>query len=96
MPQLLNRSYSLAALMIHGAKQGVTAEKIRAVFAALNLEYSAKIASMFVLPREKYDSMLTSTGAAAQVPAGPGAAKAAAPKPEEEKPDESSECVMGF
>lgn len=95
MSQLLNKSYSLAALMIHGAKQEVTVEKIKAVFAALNLEYSSKVASMFVLSSEKYDSMLTSTGAAAAAPATTGASQAAAPEPEDEK-EESSEGVMAF
>ncbi|KAI4292628.1 large subunit ribosomal protein LP1 [Pancytospora philotis] len=95
MSQILSKSYSLSALLIHASKQQVTADKIKAVFEALNLSYSPKIASMFELNSDRYDNMLTNTGAAAAPAPAAGAAAAAAPV-EEAEPEEESDNVLDF
>lgn len=90
----LNKSYALAALMIHGSNQEVSADKIKKVFEVLKLDFSAKLASKFVLPASKYVDLLTCPGVAAvAAPAGGAGAQA---EEKEEKKEESSEEVMDF
>lgn len=96
MSQLINKSFSLAALLIHGAGQEVTPEKIKSIFDILKLEYSSKIASMFALSRDRYTAMLTSTGAAAPAAATSGVTAAVAAPEEEEVSEESSDNVLAF
>lgn len=92
---MVSKSYSLAALLIHGAKQDVTADRIKAVFEALGLEYSSKVASMFALDRARYVAMLTSTGAPA--PSAPaGGAAAAEPEVSDDVAEDSSGDVLDF
>lgn len=97
MAEIVDASYSLAALLIHASKQEVTPEKIQAVFSALNIECSSKVASMFSLSAETYTNLINNIGAAAAPAASTGsaAAPAAAAEPEE-KSEESSDAVMGF
>ena len=91
MSGLVNRSYSLAALLINGTKQDVTIEKMKSVFDILNIEFSPKIASMFAFSKDKYASIIASAGAAAPAAEAPASAassaptKAAAPAPKEEE-----------
>lgn len=95
MSQLVSKSYSLAALLIHGAEQEVTTDRIKAIFEVLGLEYSSKVASMFALDRSRYAAMLTSTGSPA--PSSAPAGKAAAAEPEvAEKESEESDNVLDF
>lgn len=99
MSQAVNRSYSLAALLVHATKQEVTKEKIAAVLSALNVETSLKVASMFELPSQKYTDMLSNTGSAAPATsAQPSAAGTAAQQvvEEEEKEESDSDNVIGF
>ena len=67
--QQLNKSYALAALLIHGSNQTVTADKIKAVFAELGLTYSSKLAQKFELSAEKYSDLLLNASSAAVAPA---------------------------
>lgn len=98
MSKILNNSYPLAALMIHAGNKEVTVEALEKVFKALNLEFSSKIASLFCLSAEKYNSMLISTSSAPSIAAGTTAATQAKVEnlPEPAQESESSSIALEF
>lgn len=92
----LNKTYPLAALMIHATNQDVTVERLQAVFKILNVEFSSKIASMFCLSAEKYQGMLqfsSSDSNSASANTSSNAAPSAQAKQEEVVEESSSGCL---
>lgn len=93
-PEPLNRSYPLATLMIYAAKQEITVDKIKAVFDSLALDFSPKIASLFVLPSEKISSILSTAGSAPVAPTTQASEAPAAEVPEEKEESSDGEIDL--
>lgn len=91
-----NKSYALAALLIHGSNQTVTEDKMKAIFNELNLEFSTKLAQKFTMTAEKYSDILTTPSGAVAAPTGGAAAGGAAPKAEEKKEESESDVELDF
>ncbi len=87
----MTNTYAKFALHIHACKQEVTVERLRALFDAAGLEFSAKIASMFVLSKEKYDGLLVSVNSAPSRDAAPSGGNKEEEKKEEVVEEEESE-----
>jgi ribosomal protein L12E/L44/L45/RPP1/RPP2 len=98
MTELLSKSYALAAILIYSSKKDVTVERMKSIFEHLGLEFSSKIASMFVLSSEKYGTMIHSIGSAPAVQGLAGSAptevEEEAEKTDDEGNDDSSSGVV--
>ncbi len=92
----LNKSYALAALLIHACNKEVTKESIVKIFTALKLECSPKIASMFALSAQDYVDMLKCgrSGPAQAVTGGVATKKAEEAAPAKEEESEESDNVL--
>jgi large subunit ribosomal protein LP1 len=100
MSDAINSSYPLVALLIHATKQEVTKEKMQAVFKTLGLDFSAKIASYFALPADKFSSIITNIGSSGSAPASNAAAAESkvedVPEKEEEESSDSDAGAFDF
>jgi len=91
-----HKSYALMALLIYSAKQDITADKIKALCEKLNIEYSAKLASMFVLPKDRIESIISNAGTVSAPVASSGKPAAAEEAADEKESNDSEDAVIEF
>lgn len=94
MVQAINiKNYALAALLIHGASQEVTEEKIKQVLTSVGVECVGKIASKFALSTQKYSDILSAPTGNVVAPVATQTPAASQEKIEEPKKESSDEDI---